>query len=178
MARLVFRKHICDLALATSFLLVPGKRRQKPPKKGLETASKSNPLHPISRAGSGVSHPPRAQRNNEGHMNATILLVDVASASRDSWKSFLQNHNYQVFTAGDKESAVRQCLQLQPDLVLLHDTLPDICGFDLCRLSWETRSIITSPLCWSSLRQIQRMSSGAGKQVLPTSGDVPLRLGR
>ncbi len=66
-------------------------------------------------------------------MNATILLVDVASASRDSWKSFLQNHNYQVFTAGDKESAVRQCLQLQPDLVLLHDTLPDICGFDLCR---------------------------------------------
>src|SRR6266436_4778114 len=66
-------------------------------------------------------------------MNATILLVDVASASRDSWKSFLQNHNYQVFTAGDKESAVRQCLQLQPDLVLLHDTLPDVCGFDLCR---------------------------------------------
>src|SRR5229473_3340653 len=66
-------------------------------------------------------------------MNATILLVDVASASRDSWKSFLQSHNYQVFTAGDKESAVRQCLQLQPDLVLLHDTLPDVCGFDLCR---------------------------------------------
>ena len=66
-------------------------------------------------------------------MNATILLVDVASASRDSWKSFLQNHNYQVFTAGDKESAVWQCLLLQPDLVLLHDTLPDICGFDLCR---------------------------------------------
>ncbi len=33
-------------------------------------------------------------------MNATILLVDVASASRDSWKSFLQSHNYEVFTAG------------------------------------------------------------------------------
>src|SRR5467141_3735234 len=133
MARLAFRKHICDLALATSFLLVPGKRRQKPPKKGLETASKSNPLQPISRAGSGVSDSPRAQKNNEGHMNATILLVDVASASRDSWKSFLQRHNYQVFTAGDKESAVRECLRLQPDLVLLHDTLPEVCGFDLCR---------------------------------------------
>jgi DNA-binding response OmpR family regulator len=57
-------------------------------------------------------------------MNATILLVDVASASRDSWKSFLQSHNYDVFTAGDEESALRQCPQLQPDLVLLHDTLP------------------------------------------------------
>ena len=66
-------------------------------------------------------------------MNATILLVDVASASRDSWKSFLQSHNYEVFTAGDEESALRRCPQLQPDLVLLHDSLPDVCGFDLCR---------------------------------------------
>jgi putative two-component system response regulator len=28
---------------------------------------------------------------------------------------------------------VRECLRLQPDLVLLHDTLPEVCGFDLCR---------------------------------------------
>jgi len=66
-------------------------------------------------------------------MHPAILLVDVASASRDSWKSFLQNHNYEVFTAGDGESALGQCLQIQPDLVLLHDTLPDVRGFDLCR---------------------------------------------
>jgi putative two-component system response regulator len=66
-------------------------------------------------------------------MNSAILLVDVASASRDSWKSFLQGQNYEVFTAEDGESALRQCLQLQPDLVLLQDTLPDVSGFDLCR---------------------------------------------
>jgi putative two-component system response regulator len=66
-------------------------------------------------------------------MNSAILLVDVASAGRDSWKSFLQSHNYEVFTAEDGESALRECLRLQPDLVLLHDGLPDIDGFDLCR---------------------------------------------
>jgi len=66
-------------------------------------------------------------------MNSAILLVDVASASRDSWKSFLQSRNYEVFTAVDGESALRECLRLQPDLVLLHDTLPDVNGFDLCR---------------------------------------------
>jgi putative two-component system response regulator len=66
-------------------------------------------------------------------MNSAILLVDVASASRDSWKSFLQSQNYEVFTAEDGESALRQCAQLQPDLVLLHHTLPDVDGFDLCR---------------------------------------------
>jgi putative two-component system response regulator len=66
-------------------------------------------------------------------MNSAILLVDVASASRDSWKSFLQSQNYEVFTAEDGESALRECLRLQPDLVLLRDTLPDVNGFDLCR---------------------------------------------
>jgi putative two-component system response regulator len=66
-------------------------------------------------------------------MNSAILLVDVASAGRDSWKSFLQRHNYEVFTAEDGASALLQCLRLQPDLVLLHDSLPDIDGFELCR---------------------------------------------
>jgi putative two-component system response regulator len=65
-------------------------------------------------------------------MNSAILLVDVCSASRDSWKSFLQSHNYDVFTAEDEESALRECLELQPDLILLHDTLPDAGGFELC----------------------------------------------
>jgi len=80
-----------------------------------------------------VSNPPSEQRNDEGQMNSAILLVDVASASRDSWKSFLQSQNYEVFTAEDGESALRECAQLQPDLVLLHDALPDVDGFDLCR---------------------------------------------
>ena len=66
-------------------------------------------------------------------MNSAILLVDVASASRDSWKLFLQSHNYEVFTADDGESALRECLQLQPDLVLLYDALPDVDAFDVCR---------------------------------------------
>jgi len=66
-------------------------------------------------------------------MISVILLVDVASARRDSWKSFLHNQNYEVFTAEDGQSALAECLKLQPDLVLLHDTLPDVNSFELCR---------------------------------------------
>jgi putative two-component system response regulator len=66
-------------------------------------------------------------------MNSAILLVDVASASRDSLKSFLQSQHYDVFTAEDGESALRECLELQPDVVLLHDTLRDVDMFELCR---------------------------------------------
>jgi putative two-component system response regulator len=66
-------------------------------------------------------------------MCPTILLVDVASSENADWKSFLQNQSYEVFTAENGDQALRQCLQLQPDLVLLHGSLPDVDGFELCR---------------------------------------------
>jgi cyclic di-GMP phosphodiesterase len=66
-------------------------------------------------------------------MRPIILLIDVASPNRTNWKSFLQNQNYEVFVTGDRETALRQCLRLQPDLVILHDALPQIDGFELCR---------------------------------------------
>ena len=66
-------------------------------------------------------------------MRPIILLVDVASADRANWKSFLQNQSYEVFVAGDGDTALRQCPVLQPDLVILHDAPPEIDGFELCR---------------------------------------------
>jgi putative two-component system response regulator len=67
-------------------------------------------------------------------MNPVILLVDVPSANREELRSFLQDQKCDVGTAADGESAVRSCLQMQPDLVLLSDSLPDISSFELCRL--------------------------------------------
>jgi len=59
-------------------------------------------------------------------MNPAIMLVDVVSANREGLKSFLQSHKCNVDTAADGESAVRCCSEMQPDLVLLYDSLPDI----------------------------------------------------
>ena len=66
-------------------------------------------------------------------MNPIILLADVASVERENWKAFLENQGYDVFTAENPESARQLCLQLQPDLVLLHDHLPQVRGYELCR---------------------------------------------
>ena len=66
-------------------------------------------------------------------MNPAILLADVASANREGLKSVLQNQECQVDTVADGESAVRWCSEMQPDLVLLYDSLPDIGSFELCR---------------------------------------------
>jgi putative two-component system response regulator len=66
-------------------------------------------------------------------MDPAILLVDVASANREELKSFLQSQKCDVDTVADGESAVRSCFEMQPDLVLLYDSLREIRSFELCR---------------------------------------------
>ncbi len=71
-------------------------------------------------------------------MRPMVLLVDVVGSDGSTWKSFLENQNYEVIAAEDGPSALRQCLLLQPDLVLLRETLPELDSFELCRLFKES----------------------------------------
>jgi putative two-component system response regulator len=66
-------------------------------------------------------------------MTSTILLVDIESPSRSYWKALLENQGVEVYAAGDAKTALEECQRLQPDLVLLYDTLADISACDLCR---------------------------------------------
>ena len=66
-------------------------------------------------------------------MRPIILLVDVASPDRVDWKSFLRNQSFEVFEAGDGDTALRQCLLVRPDLVLVHEAPPEIDSIELCR---------------------------------------------
>jgi len=99
----------------------------------LEIAGKTNPSKSYCIARGVVCLAILARTNSEGSMNPAIMLVDVVSANREGLKSFLQGQKCNVDTAADGESAVRCCLEMQPDLVLLYDSLPDIGSFELCR---------------------------------------------
>lgn len=66
-------------------------------------------------------------------MPATILLVNADEPNSADWKTFLQGQGYEVFEARNGRAALEDCLRLQPDLVLLHASLPDISGFEVCR---------------------------------------------
>jgi putative two-component system response regulator len=66
-------------------------------------------------------------------MNPVILLVDSVSTNREELQSFLKSQRCDVHAAADGESAVSSCLEVQPDLVLVYDSLPDIGSFELCR---------------------------------------------
>jgi len=66
-------------------------------------------------------------------VNPVILLVDIPSANREELKHFLQERNCEVVAVHYAESAVGYCRQLQPELVLLYDNLPEASCFALCR---------------------------------------------
>lgn len=66
-------------------------------------------------------------------MNPVIMLVDVPSAAREKWQAFLIGQNYDVFVAEDTKVAEEICHIQRPDLVLLHDNIPSVNAYDLCR---------------------------------------------
>ena len=66
-------------------------------------------------------------------MKPTILLVDVASDDRENQRSFLGSQGYEVLVAENEETAEQLCVQLQPDLVLLHDRHSRLAAAELCR---------------------------------------------
>ena len=68
-----------------------------------------------------------------GKMIPAILLVDRDSPNRSYWKAFLQNQGFDVIATGDGKTALEECRRVQPDLVLLHDTLADVTAYELCR---------------------------------------------
>jgi putative two-component system response regulator len=66
-------------------------------------------------------------------MAATVLVVDADPRSCADWEALLSNQGYMVVAARNGEVALLLCPQLQPDLVLLYDSLPDMQGLELCR---------------------------------------------
>src|SRR6266571_6736291 len=115
-------------------------------------------------------------------MNPAILLADVVSANREGLKFFLQNQKCDVTAAADGVSAVRCCLQTQPDLVLLYDDLPDIGSFELCReikkdpLNQLTPVVLLKPS--PDLCDIQRGRDAGAMDVWPNPSSSWDLLGR
>ena len=66
-------------------------------------------------------------------MAATILLVDADTSNRSDWETLLQHYGYKVVAAEDGGKALEECPRIQPDLVLIADSLPGISGIEVCR---------------------------------------------
>jgi DNA-binding response OmpR family regulator len=63
-----------------------------------------------------------------------ILVVDDEKKIVEIVKAYLERDGYQVITAYEGKSALEQARRQHPDLIILDLMLPEISGWDICRI--------------------------------------------
>ena len=81
--------------------------------------------------------------------NEKILIVDDEKEMCLLVKSFLDNEQFQTYTAYDATSALDILETLEPDLILLDIMLPDISGVNLCL---QIRNKVAAPILFMSCK--------------------------
>ena len=74
-------------------------------------------------------------------MNPTILIIDDDNRLNQLLKDFLKDFGYAVITATHPARGLKKLKQAAPDLVILDIMLPDMDGFDVCRVIRQTSNI-------------------------------------
>jgi DNA-binding response OmpR family regulator len=67
-------------------------------------------------------------------MTETILVVEDELALRETIAYNLRQQGYEILAAADGETAITLAKQHQPDLMILDIMLPNVDGFEVCRI--------------------------------------------
>ncbi|OPZ88632.1 MAG: Transcriptional regulatory protein YycF [Firmicutes bacterium ADurb.Bin419] len=70
-----------------------------------------------------------------------ILVVDDENSVRDLIQLILKRENYEVITAVDGNSALETLKTIRPDLIILDLMLPDMSGYDVCKVIFRDYKI-------------------------------------
>jgi DNA-binding response OmpR family regulator len=81
-----------------------------------------------------------------------ILLVDDETALLDTLRLNLERQQHTVITATTGSAAVRIARQERPDLIILDVMLPELDGFEVCRI---LRGEMTTPILMLTAREDQ-----------------------
>jgi DNA-binding response OmpR family regulator len=82
-------------------------------------------------------------------MTETILVVEDEPALRDTLSYNLKKDGFAVQAVGDGRSALTSARTLKPDLIVLDLMLPEIDGFEVCRI---LRKEMTTPILMLTAR--------------------------
>jgi len=67
-------------------------------------------------------------------MNPILLIVDDEPAGRQALESVLITQDYDIVFASNGFEALKKARDLQPDVILLDVMMPDLDGYEVCRL--------------------------------------------
>lgn len=96
-----------------------------------------------------------------------ILIVDDEAPLRDSLSYTLRKEGYEVTTAADGNSAIKQFHKQVPDLILLDLMLPEVDGMEIC---WRIRAFSDVPIVMLTAKdqdvdKIRGLDAGADDYV-------------
>lgn len=96
-----------------------------------------------------------------------VLLVDDEAPLRESLTYTLKKEGYDVTTAVDGHSAIRQFHKQVPDIVLLDLMLPEVDGMEVC---WRIRAFSNVPIVMLTAKdqdvdKIRGLEAGADDYV-------------
>ncbi|MDX2186341.1 MAG: response regulator [Opitutaceae bacterium] len=80
----------------------------------------------------------------------TVLVVDDDARCRTLLQSLLQPDGYRVLTADNGQEAIAFALSHRPDMVLLDVMMPDMDGFEVCRLLRSDKSLAHLPIIFTT----------------------------
>ena len=74
-------------------------------------------------------------------MTPTILIIDDDAKLNQLLKDFLKDFGYAVITATHPARGLKKLKRASPDLVILDIMLPEMDGFEVCRVIRQTSNI-------------------------------------
>ncbi len=93
-----------------------------------------------------------------------ILIVDDTATNLDVLYSRLSRSGFKVLIAQDGESAIRQAIHAQPDLILLDVMMPGLSGFETCDILKKNESTKEIPIIFmTALSDVDSKVSGFEK---------------
>jgi CheY-like chemotaxis protein len=83
-------------------------------------------------------------------MPKKILVVDDSKTALMMEREILERRTtYQCVTASDGREAVEKAQQERPDLILMDVVMPNMNGFEACKMMRQQPTRARFPLCWS-----------------------------
>lgn len=75
-----------------------------------------------------------------------ILVADDDDMNREIMEAFLTSEDYRVSLAHNGASAIRMAALLQPDLIILDVKMPDMTGYEVCKVLRRQETTRETPI--------------------------------